>query len=113
MRVKLIEKHIIGDSVREAGEILDIRPDQVSPLMNPLDDEAREAIAAERLRVWGRFENTPPGFQPLGPLIDDPPIPRPLDGENRPVFHYSGRREYLQGVTGTPGFETPSSEDRQ
>jgi hypothetical protein len=103
VKVQLVEAHVINDRVCEKGEILDLPSDfRVTPLMNPLDDEARQAVKAERLRVWGRYENTPHGWPPQGPLIDDPPIPRPLT-ENQPVYHYTGHSDYWRD----PSPETP------
>lgn len=95
MRVRLLAPHIIRDEWMPAKTEVDILPSGVTPLMEGLDEEAIESIKKENLRVYGRYENTPPGWEPpLGPIVDDPPIKRPLE-ENQPVYHFVGRKEYI------------------
>lgn len=80
MLIKLLSQHIIADQLRERDEILDVT--SVTPYMEGLDAEAREAIYHEKVRVWGRYVSP-------GVLLDDPPIERPLE-ENQPVRHIPG-----------------------
>lgn len=75
MLVKLLQQHVINDQLRERDEILDVT--SVTPYMEGLDAEAREAIYHEKVRVWGRYVSP-------GVLLDDPPIERTLE-ENQPV----------------------------
>lgn len=70
MMVKLLAAHFINDRIYPRDTILDVT--SVTPLMEPIDDAARAAINAERVRVYGRYIH-------LGVLLDDPPIERPLD----------------------------------
>lgn len=84
MRVKLLRPHVIADTLRETDEELDVSV--VTPYMEGLDVEAREAIRREKIRVWGRYPRYGPRV-----LIDDPPIPRP-EGEEQPVPHIPGQR---------------------
>lgn len=104
MKVRLLAPHIVpidpgNDRWCPVGTILDpVPPDyQLTPLMEPLDDEAKAMVDYMKLKVWGRYP-WPPGLFPPGymgmPPLDNPPIPRPLE-ENQPVFYFSGRPEYL------------------
>ena len=103
MRVKLLAPHIIpvspgNDCWRAAGAVVELPPGYpLTPMMEGLDDEARMAVEHARLKVWGRYwwpyGLYPPGYMGMLPL-DNPPIPRPLD-DNQPVYHYTGRPEYL------------------
>lgn len=77
MRVKLLRQHIINGALKELNEILDVSV--VTPFMEGLDVEARDAILREKIRVFGRFVD--PFHQKL---LDDPPIERPIE-ENQPV----------------------------
>jgi hypothetical protein len=92
MRVKLLAQHIIDGTLQEKGTIIDVT--SVTPLMEALDEEAKAALEAESLRVYARYAYTPHGWPPLGPMIDSPPIPRPIDN-NQPDFHYVGVEGYL------------------
>ncbi len=78
MLVKLLAQHLIDDRIYPRDTILQVTG--VTPLMEGLDAEAREAIAAEKVRVFGRWVGRYPNFH----LLDDPPLERPLD-DNRPV----------------------------
>lgn len=98
MKVRLLEPHVIADRWYPRGAVLETPAGYpVTPRMVGLDDEAIAAIEYARLKVWGRYwwpyGLFPPGYGGAGPL-DSPPIPRPLD-DNQPVFHYTGRPEYL------------------
>jgi hypothetical protein len=94
VKVRLLAPHIIRDEQLEKGAEVEIPSTGVTPLMEGLDPEAIAAVAAARLKVWGRHPGTPYGLPPQGPPLDSPPIPRPLE-ENQPVFHYVGRKEYI------------------
>lgn len=83
MRVKLTAPHVIDDVWYPRDKELDVSV--VTPAMIGLDDEAQEAIARERIRVFGRWV----GRWPRLHLLDDPPLERPLD-DNRPVAHTGG-----------------------
>lgn len=78
MKVRLRARHVIDARLREPDEVLDV--EAVTPLMEGLDPEAVAAIAAEKVRVFGRWVGAWPNLH----LLDDPPIERPLD-DNRPV----------------------------
>lgn len=73
MRVKLLAKHVINDQELPIDTILEVI--KVSPLMEGLDAEAQEAIAAEKIRVYGRWIGRWPNLR----LLDDPPIERSLE----------------------------------
>lgn len=73
MLVKLLASHFIDDRLRLPNEVLDVST--VTPLMIGLDAEAREAIAAENIRVYGRWVGRWPNLH----LLDNPPIIRTLD----------------------------------
>lgn len=79
MIVKLLRPHIINNSQHNVDEILDVSV--VTPFMEGLDPEAREAIRLEKIRVWGRWIRDETG---VVRLLDDPPIPRPIE-EAQPV----------------------------
>ena len=64
-----------------------------TPDMEGLDSEGIEAVRAEIVRVFGRYPGTPHGWPTSAPLLDSPPIIRPLD-DNQPVWHYVGAKEY-------------------
>lgn len=99
MKFRLLAPHVVADRWYPAGAVLDPAPPgyEATPLMEGLDDEARDAVSAARLKAWGRYwwpyGLYPPGYGGADPL-DDPPIPRPLD-DNQPVYHYTGSKEYL------------------
>jgi len=76
MRVKLLAPHFIDARYWETNSVLDVT--SVSPLMEGLDPEAVAAIAAENIRVYGRWTDE-------GVLLDNPPRIRTLDN-NRPVL---------------------------
>lgn len=78
MLVKLKAPHIINDLLRPANTIMQVST--VTPLMEPLDTEAAEAIRVERIRVFGRWVGRWPNLH----LLEDPPLERPLE-DNRPV----------------------------
>jgi hypothetical protein len=78
MIVKLLRPHIINNSQHNVDEILAVSV--VTPFMEGLDPEAREAIRQEKIRVWGRWIRDETGVH----LLDDPPIPRPIE-EAQPV----------------------------
>jgi hypothetical protein len=107
MRFKLLAQHVIRDVLLEKGEIVEDPPAGASPLMEGLDDEARAAVTAAKLKVFGRYP-WPYGFYPPGymgtPPLDNPPIDRPLD-DNQPVYHFVGTPEY----TGSSGAGGPPS----
>jgi hypothetical protein len=71
MMVELTAPHVIGGRVWPTEARLDVTT--VTPLMIGLDQEAIEAIAAEKIRVFGRWV-----FDGRWHLLDDPPIERPL-----------------------------------
>lgn len=73
MLVKLLAPHYINDRLYLADTVMQVS--LVTPLMEGIDDEAREAIAAEKIRVYGRWIGQWPNLQ----LLDDPPIERSLD----------------------------------
>jgi hypothetical protein len=105
MKFKLLAPHVIRDVLREKGEVVEDPPAGASPLMDGLDEEARAAVNAEVVRVFGRYYGVPHGFPSHGaPMIDTPPIRRPLD-DNQPEFHFVGTPEY----TGTAGAGGPPS----
>lgn len=91
MKLKLLRQHVINDVLYEPETILgdggvDIPANYTfTPYMLGLDDEGIEAVRQANIRAFGRyipFTHT---------LIDDPPIPRPLD-ENQPVPHVPAPR---------------------
>jgi hypothetical protein len=95
MRVRLLADHIISDAVRPRGAVLDLPAGyQATPLMEGLDEEAKEAVRYAHLKAFGRYPWPYGLYPPSGAPLDDPPIPRPLD-DNQPVYHYSGAKEYL------------------
>lgn len=73
MLVKLTAPHAIDDRIYPSETILNVS--SVTPLMEGLDDEARNAIAAEKVRVFGRWVGQWPNLH----LLDDPPIERSLE----------------------------------
>lgn len=73
MLVKLLATHALNDRLYFKDEILNVT--LVTPLMEGLDDEARAAIAAENVRVFGRWVGRWPNLH----LLEDPPIIRTLD----------------------------------
>lgn len=73
MRVKLLSPHAIGDRLWPADTIMEVS--SVTPLMEGLDEEAIVAIAAEKVRVYGRWVGRRPNLR----LLDDPPIERSLE----------------------------------
>jgi hypothetical protein len=88
MKVKLLRQHIIADTERLADEIIDVSI--VTPFMEGLDPEAREAIRQEKIRVWGRWIRDEAG---IVRLLDDPPIPRPIE-EAQPVPHIPAQKAF-------------------
>jgi len=96
MKVRLLAPHIINDELMEKGRVLDSLPPGyvVTSEMEGLDNEGQEAVAIAIRETYGRYPGVPHGFPTSEPLLDDPPIRRPLD-DNQPVFYYSGRREYI------------------
>ncbi len=96
MKVRLLTAHVINDELMEKGRVLDSLPLGYVPTseMEGLDDEGREAVAVAVRQVYGRHPGVPYGFPTSGPLLDDPPLRRPLD-DNQPIWHYSGRKEYI------------------
>lgn len=97
MKFRLLQSHVINDVHLPAGSIVEDPPSGPSPLMEGLDDEAREAVKRIKLSVFGRYP-WPHGLYPPGsfgvPPLDDPPIERPLD-DNQPEYHYVGMVEYI------------------
>lgn len=79
MIVKLLAKHVIGDREWPVEAVLTLDGVAVTPLMEGLDQEARDAITECKRRIFGRNIGT--RFIPK--LLDDPPIEYPLD--NPPV----------------------------
>ena len=86
MKVRLLADHVIHDELKLKGSVVEIPPDGATPLMEGLDDQAKAAIEYIKIKVWGRFPNTPYGLPTRGEPLDTPPIPRPLE-ENQPVEH--------------------------
>jgi hypothetical protein len=82
VRVKLLAAHVINDRLWPTSSELEVT--LVTPLMEPLDAEASTAIAAEKLRVFGRWR-----WDNGWHLIDDPPIERPL-ADPQPVEPVGG-----------------------
>jgi hypothetical protein len=93
MKVRLLAPHIIREEYMVKGLVVEILPAGVTPLMEGLDDEAKAAVEAVRLRVWGRHPGTPYGLPTTGDPLDTPPIPRPLE-ENQPVEHAHVTKDY-------------------
>lgn len=73
MLVKLTAPHAIADRLYPSETVINVST--VTPLMEGLDDEARNAIAAENIRVYGRWQGRWPNMR----LLDDPPIIRSLE----------------------------------
>lgn len=74
MMIRLLAPHVIAGRLWEAKAELSLPPSvRPSPLMEGLDDEARDAIAAAKVAAFGRWVGRPPR------LLDDPPIERPID----------------------------------
>lgn len=96
MKARLLAPHVIADAYRERGEIIESFPLGyiMTPMMEGLDDEAKAAIAQAHIRTFGRHPGVPYGFPTASPLLDSPPIQRPLD-DNQPVFHFQGVKEYI------------------
>jgi len=96
MKVRLLTAHIINDEFIEKGRVLNSLPSGYVPTseMEGLDEEGVEAVNAAIRGTYGRYPGIPHGFPTSVPLLDDPPIRRPLD-DNQPVFHYVGRKEYI------------------
>jgi hypothetical protein len=96
MKFRLLQPHVINNQLFARGTIVEDPPAGASPLMEGLDDAAREAVARIKLAVFGRYP-WPHGLYPPGtygvPPLDSPPIERPLD-DNQPEFHFSGTPEY-------------------
>ncbi len=85
MRVKLLRQHVINGTLYEKDVEIELQSNrQVTPFMEPLDDEALVSIRNEIIRVYGRWIDPQHTI-----LLDDPPIPRP-DGEEQPVPHIPG-----------------------
>lgn len=82
MRVRLLQPHYIADSWLPARTELDL-PIGVRPnvFMEGLDEAAIAAIAAEKVRVYGRWI----GSGRRRRLLDDPPIERPDIANAQPV----------------------------
>ncbi len=81
MRVRLQTPHYITDRVWPVDTEMDLPPGvRPTPQMVGLDDEAVEAIKAEKIEVFGRWIRK--GHHWV--LLDDPPLERPLE-ENQPV----------------------------
>jgi hypothetical protein len=95
MKLKLLVPHVIEDRWYPRGAVVEAPPGyQPTPMTEALDDEAAYLVDYAKLKVWGRYPWPYGLYPPMGPPLDDPPIPRPLD-DNQPVFHYTGRPEYL------------------
>jgi hypothetical protein len=96
MKFKLLAPHVINDVLLSRGTIVENPPAGASPLMEGLDDDARAAVTAIKLAVFGRYP-WPHGLYPPGaygvPPLDAPPIDRPID-DNQPEFHFVGAPEY-------------------
>lgn len=74
MRVKLLVPHALAGQLWQARAELELPPGiAVTPLMEGLDAEARDAIASVKEQVFGRWVGRPPR------LLDSPPLERPLD----------------------------------
>lgn len=82
MRVQIFQQHFIDGRLYEPRSVIDLPTGvAVTPYMVPLDEEARQAVAQERIRVFGRWElDSDGGWY----LLDDPPLLRPLT-DNQPV----------------------------
>lgn len=85
--MKLLAKHVIEDREWPVEQVLSLREGvAVTPLMEGLDQEARDAITVCKLRVFGRNVGT--RFMPR--LLDDPPIEYPLDNPPVPLLSQGG-----------------------
>lgn len=73
MMVELTAPHFIDGRVWPTEAHLEVTT--VTPLMIGLDEEAITAIAAEKIRVFGRWVRHGRTWH----LLDDPPIERPID----------------------------------
>jgi hypothetical protein len=95
MKAKLLAAHVIADVWQPRGAILELPEGYPpTPLMEGLDEEATAAIEYAKVKAFGRYPWPYGLYPPRGVPLDNPPIPRPLD-DNQPVFHYTGRPEYL------------------
>lgn len=92
MRFRLLTQHFIAGELMERGRV--VEDVQATPNMEGLDGDARAAVEAEIVRVFGRREGVPHGFPSYMPLLDNPPIRRPLD-DNQPEWHFAGTAEYV------------------
>ena len=87
MRVKLLVKHVIADRELPAETVLTLPPGvAVTPLMEGLDAEAREAIIAAKHRTFARYYRDRSGIH----LLDDPPIEYPIDNPPVPIGSSGG-----------------------
>src|SRR6266550_8770361 len=92
MRFRLLARHVVNDELLERGEIIgDLPGDKpippgylATPFMEGLDDEGRRAVTESVLRVYGRHPGVPYNLPTNRPLLDDPPLIRPLD-DNQPT----------------------------
>lgn len=73
MLVKLKAPHVIDNTFYPANTVLNVS--SVTVLMEGLDSASTAAIAAEKVRVYGRWV----GRGPNRHLLDDPPIERFLE----------------------------------
>jgi hypothetical protein len=93
LKFRLLSQHFIDGQLMERGT--EIEGVTATPAMEGLDEEGVAAVAAEMVRVFGRYEGVPHGFPAYGaPMLDSPPIRRPLD-DNQPEFHFVGVQEYV------------------
>lgn len=88
MKLKLLRQHIINGILYEPETILGDggvpipKGYMFTPYMEGLDAQGIEVVREAVLRAFGRVVD--------GKLLDDPPIPRPLE-ENQPVPHWPSR----------------------
>ena len=92
MRLRLLARHIVNDELLERDEVIGDGPGDkaiphgyvATPLMEGLDDDGRTAVHDAIVRVYGRHPGVPYNLGTHRPLLDDPPIVRPLD-DNQPT----------------------------
>jgi hypothetical protein len=99
MKFRLLTQHFIAGQLMERGR--EVENVQATPNMVGLDDEGKAAVEYEMVRVFGRHDGVPHGFPTSTPLLDNPPIRRPLD-DNQPIYHFVGTPEYSGSGGGGP-----------
>jgi hypothetical protein len=92
VRLRLLTRHVVNDQLYEPGTVLgDVPGDEpipkgyvATPQMEGLDAAGVRAVADAILGVYGRHPGYPYNRGQGRPLLDNPPIIRPLD-DNQPV----------------------------